>query len=95
MRVVNIEGEEVLLVRTDEDELHALQAVCPHQSYPLEYGELDGSRLTCLAHLWELDVSSGQGINPSHARVTKYRVLVREGQVLIATDGRGPTFARP
>src|SRR4051794_4764120 len=62
MCLVDVDGEEVLLVRTEDDEIHAVQAVCPHQSYPLELGELEGSTLTCAAHLWELDVASGTGV---------------------------------
>jgi toluene monooxygenase system ferredoxin subunit len=95
MRLVEIDGEDVLLVRTEQDEIHAVQAVCPHQSYPLEFGELDGSRLTCAAHLWELDVVSGTGVNPSHARMTKYRTLVRGGEIYVALDDKKPMFVKP
>jgi toluene monooxygenase system ferredoxin subunit len=95
MRAVEVDGEDILLIRTEQDEIHAVQAVCPHQSFPLELGELNGSCLTCAAHLWEIDVVSGTGINPSHARVTKYRTLIRNGQIYIALDGKQPTHVKP
>ena len=40
--------------------LYACQANCPHQAVALCEGVLDGSLLTCLEHLWQWDLRSGE-----------------------------------
>jgi toluene monooxygenase system ferredoxin subunit len=40
--------------------LYACQAECPHQSVALCEGLLDGTTLTCLEHLWQWDLQSGE-----------------------------------
>ena len=40
VRCVSVRGVKVALIRTEEGDLHALRAVCPHQQAPLntDYG---------------------------------------------------------
>ena len=40
--------------------LYACQAECPHQSVALCEGIVDGTTITCLEHLWQWDVRSGE-----------------------------------
>lgn len=39
--------------------LYACQAECPHQSVALCEALVDGTTLTCLEHLWQWDLRSG------------------------------------
>lgn len=40
--------------------LYACQATCPHQAVELCDGVLDGTLLTCVEHLWQWDLRSGE-----------------------------------
>jgi toluene monooxygenase system ferredoxin subunit len=39
---------------------YACQPYCPHEGIPLCEGCIDGTTLTCLEHLWQWDVRSGE-----------------------------------
>jgi toluene monooxygenase system ferredoxin subunit len=43
-----------------EGTFYACQATCPHQDAALCDGDLDGTILTCLDHLWQWDLRSGE-----------------------------------
>jgi 3-phenylpropionate/trans-cinnamate dioxygenase ferredoxin subunit len=56
---VEVAGEPVCVVRVEEG-VFAFDDVCPHRGTPLSLGRLDGTTLTCSAHTWEFDVTSGK-----------------------------------
>jgi toluene monooxygenase system ferredoxin subunit len=60
-----------------------VDGICPHEEFPLIYGDLDGVVLTCANHLWCFDVTTGRGINPPNCRLAKYLVEVRGDDVFI------------
>ena len=95
MRAVDVDGTRVLLVHTDDGVIQAVQALCPHQAVPLEEGELCGGRLICNAHLWEIDVASGTGVNPSHAEIALYPTKVEDGQIYVAIAGIESKHCKP
>ncbi|TYK51389.1 Rieske 2Fe-2S domain-containing protein [Actinomadura decatromicini] len=90
MRLCSVAGVEVLLLRTDDGDICALQKNCPHQEHPLEKGEFDGTILTCGAHLWEFDAFSGRSVNPDDAELARYPVKVDGGAVLVSVEGIEP-----
>ncbi len=75
MTAVEVEGKSVLLVNMDGD-VFAYQNRCPHQEWPLEDGDLEGRKLTCAQHLWEFDVCTAKGINPSTSTLVGYECKV-------------------
>ena len=56
---VEVGGDPVCVVRVPEG-VFAFDDVCPHRGTPLSQGRLDGTTLTCAAHTWEFDVTSGK-----------------------------------
>lgn len=72
LAVFRLEGPERFAV-IDND--------CPHAGAPLCAGDLDGEIVTCPMHLWEFDVTTGQGRTSREARVRSYPVQVRDGAV--------------
>lgn len=92
---MKVGGVTVLLVHTESGGVHAVQANCPHQAVPLVDGTLEGDVLTCPMHLWQLNVATGQGVNPSHARIARYPVKVVDGDVWVACAGIEPAHCRP
>ena len=45
---------------------------------------LEGVILTCPAHLWEFDVETGEGVNPTGCHLTTYPVKVEGEQIFVA-----------
>ena len=68
----------ILLVHLRSGELRAFAGNCPHAGFPLADGEVDGDVLTCSAHSWEFDLSTGAGLNPDNCQLQCYPVR-REG----------------
>jgi toluene monooxygenase system ferredoxin subunit len=88
MEAFEVDGWEVLVVRDDDGELHAMDGTCPHEDFPLVYGDLHGVVLTCANHLWSFDITSGEGINPPGCRLRRYHVEVRDDQVYVDREAR-------
>lgn len=80
---VDIRGRPILLIKV-AGSIQAFQGWCPHQAHPLAEAEFDGETLTCGAHLWQFDGATGKGINPRHARLRQFEVVVdNEGFVTV------------
>jgi len=77
------EGIEVLVARDSSGKLHAINGTCPHEDYPLVEGSFDGTVVTCAAHGWSIDVTTGMGVNPSSCSVDYYPVRVEDDQVWV------------
>lgn len=87
-----VEGTEVLVVRDTSGELHAYDGLCPHEDFPLAYGELDGDVLVCANHAWCFDATTGKGVNPPSCNLTPYPLRVEGDAVYVDADpAPGPT----
>ncbi len=60
LKQVELGEDRKLCVINAGGEFFACQAYCPHQGIPLCEGVLDGTTLTCLEHLWQWDLRSGE-----------------------------------
>ena len=85
-----VEGWEVLVIRDDRGDLHAMDGICPHEEYPLIYGELDDDVLVCAGHAWCFDVTTGDGLTQPGCRLAKYHVEVQGTEIYVDRD-RVPT----
>jgi toluene monooxygenase system ferredoxin subunit len=85
-----IDDREVLVLRDADGALHALDGTCPHEDFPLVYGDFDGKVLTCIQHLWSFDPTTGRGINPPSCRLDKYPIRVAGDDVFVAVDAGSP-----
>ena len=79
---VRVMDTEVLVVNLGDD-FYVYLDRCPHQGSRLSEGELDGTRLTCWRHLWEFDVASGQGLNPSTSCLVRFPARVEGGRIQV------------
>ncbi len=86
-------GQEILLVWPNGNEICAFQGVCPHQDIPLIEGKFDGKNIICRAHQWMFDGVTGKGVNPSDCQLAKYPVKVEGEDVLVETEGVKPLFS--
>lgn len=60
LKQVDLSAEHKICVISAGGELFACQAYCPHQGIALCEGVLEGTTLTCLEHLWQWDLRSGE-----------------------------------
>ena len=84
MDLFEVDGQEVLIVHGAEGEVRAYDPICPHQEHPLIEGELESCILTCSAHLWQFDVISGEGVNPTGTTLVKYPMEIRDDSIWVA-----------
>jgi toluene monooxygenase system ferredoxin subunit len=82
MRRVRLGDARVLLLRTDAG-LFAYEDRCPHLGLPLSTGTLEGQTLTCAAHQFQFDATTGQGINPSCLRLRVYPIECKAGMIRV------------
>lgn len=88
MAGVTVEGTEVLLLNVDGD-IVAYENRCAHQQQKLDEGDLDGRTLTCLHHMWSFDAATGEGINPSNAKLTALPCRMgRDGVIQVSVEAK-------
>ncbi len=80
LTVVTIDGVEVLLARSDKC-VTAMPPLCPHMKEPLVNGVFDGENLTCLKHLWQWDVKTGESLGEAEKPLCQYQLRVTDGHV--------------
>ncbi|KLL12577.1 MULTISPECIES: Rieske 2Fe-2S domain-containing protein [Protofrankia] len=87
---VAVGPDTILLAHLPGRQVRAYQGICPHSEYSLAGGDLDGDVLTCTGHLWEFDLRTGEGVNPSNCRLYEYPVRLSGEQIAVSvpTDGR-------
>lgn len=74
---------DVLLIHLGGGEIRAYDNRCPHAGSRLSEGHLRKTSLLCGWHLWEFDVRTGAGLNPSHCSLMRYPVRVMDGNVWV------------
>jgi len=79
-----VDGEQVVVVRDDDGDLHAVNNVCSHQYVLLSEGEVDGSTIECWLHGSRFDLRTGapSGL-PATRPVEVYPLTVEGDDVLV------------
>jgi len=84
-REVIAEDRVIALYHVD-DQVYALDGICPHQGGPLGEGQLEGCVVTCPWHGWQYDVRTGQHQSiPSLVHRT-YPVKVEGSDIYVDVD---------
>lgn len=103
MRIVDVEGKRVGIVRRGED-AYGILNVCPHRAAPVCEGELTGTMLPskpgelhygleglvlrCPWHGWEFDVRDGASVaGVDRRKLRTCPVVVEDGEVLAGWSG--------
>jgi len=84
LAVVTSAGERLVLAN-DGSAIRAVQALCPHQEFPLADGSvLPGGRIECAWHGAQYDLRTGKPLHhPAEHTLVTYRVAVRDGMILV------------
>ncbi|MDA0990023.1 MAG: Rieske 2Fe-2S domain-containing protein [Verrucomicrobia bacterium] len=78
---VQVDGKHIALFKVD-DEVFAINAVCPHAGAFLDMGFLEDYTIICPLHGWDFDIRSG--VSPSYGVKTPcYPIEVKDGIVYL------------
>lgn len=89
-----VAGHPIVLVYPIGGKMTAIQGHCPHQRTLLADGDFDGHKvLTCSAHVWQFDVTTGKGVNPEDCELARYPIKVEGDHVYVDVVGIEPKRA--
>jgi nitrite reductase/ring-hydroxylating ferredoxin subunit len=84
-RTVTIAGKELALFNVD-GAIYAMDDSCLHHGMSLGNSKLDGKIVTCNAHGWKYDVTTGNTMHVPDYGVASYPVKVVDGKILVAIE---------
>jgi 3-phenylpropionate/trans-cinnamate dioxygenase ferredoxin subunit len=84
-----IDDERVVVCRTGERELYAIEDSCSHDEGPLSGGTLDGKVIECPRHGARFDIITGKALRmPATSPIEIYKVRISEnGDVEVNLEG--------
>ncbi|MBW4602538.1 MAG: aromatic ring-hydroxylating dioxygenase subunit alpha [Calothrix sp. FI2-JRJ7] len=89
-------GKKIVIFRTQNGQLHALDAYCPHLGTDLGIGKVEGNFIRCYFHHWAFD-SEGtcqdipcQKQIPAKAKLQPYSTDEKYGFIWIYPDAKAP-----
>jgi naphthalene 1,2-dioxygenase ferredoxin component len=77
-------GRDIALFNVDGT-VHALENSCLHNGASLAGGKVCGRVVTCPAHGWRYDVTTGAVVVAPSRAVAKFPVRIADGRVLVGT----------
>jgi 3-phenylpropionate/trans-cinnamate dioxygenase ferredoxin subunit len=81
---VELGGEPICLVRTDEDTVKAVHDTCSHQQFSLAEGWVDDNTIECSKHGSAFDLDSGDPQSlPAVKPIPVYACAVRDGGIWV------------
>ena len=84
-RSVTIAGKEVALFNV-EGTVYAMDDGCLHHGVSLGSGKLEGNIVTCRAHGWRYNVTTGFVAHVPDYGVKTYPVKVEDGKIMVAVS---------
>lgn len=86
-RIVNTAKGEIALFRSVDDQVFALNNLCPHKGGPLAQGIVYGRRVTCPLHSWVIELESGEAVAPDVGCAHRHDIKLDNGNVLLGIRG--------
>lgn len=82
IKAANIDGIDLIVLRHG-NAISIFQGRCPHQGTLLSEGTVKDGVLTCRAHGWQFDCSSGCKEGPSSSNLKRFDAIVENGEVKV------------
>jgi len=79
--IEDVEGTTVAVVAV-EDDVYAIENVCPHQGGPIGEGKVEDGCIYCPWHGWQFDLATGEHVH-GMGRANTYPVSVEDGDVYV------------
>ena len=87
--VVRIASKEVALFNVDGN-VYATDDSCAHAGASLGSGKVQGTTVTCRAHGFRYDVTTGRCISIQGLQLATYLVKVIDGKIFVAANPQSP-----
>jgi nitrite reductase/ring-hydroxylating ferredoxin subunit len=87
--VVTVAGKDVALFNVDGT-IYAMEDACRHQGMSLGGSKLEGKVVTCRAHGWRYDVTTGCTLHVKDFGVATYPVKIVDGKIMVAVAAPSP-----
>lgn len=93
IRPVRVRGGHELALALIDGAVHAFEAYCPHQAWPLKWSEVDKGpdgrpNLLCGLHGWRFCLDTGSILDPpSYDTLTVHPTRIEEGAILVGLPG--------
>ena len=92
---VRLNGHDIVLFRSEANQIGALEDRCPHRRMRLSQGEVIDQRLQCKYHGWSFN-SAGEGISPGTPRMSAcarhFDAQERHGAIWVKSAESQPAF---
>jgi len=76
-------ADHTICIANVNGEYCAVDNVCPHEGGPLGMGFVDGTKIVCPWHGWEIEAKTGKAAN-GQASVAAYDLRIEGDDVLVA-----------
>ena len=81
-KLVRVDGQDIALFNINGT-LHAIGAICPHESGPLHEGVVEGDTIVCPWHAFDFHAATGECSVDPGLRVPVFELKVEGGEVFI------------
>ena len=82
-RVVKNGDIDIAIFRNNNDEIFAVNDVCPHKQGQLSQGIVHDKSVTCPLHNWKIDLTTGEAMGPDEGCTGHYVTKVENGKISI------------
>ena len=86
-KIFTINGQQIAMFSVD-GELFAFDDACPHVGASLGSGKLEGKLVTCPAHQWQFDITTGECITVDRCDdgcyVDTYPVKIENDKIILS-----------
>ena len=82
MKEFEIDGVGILIARNASG-FYAYPALCPHMEAQLAFGTCDGKLITCMQHLWQWEMETGEPVGMAEEALKTYPTKEENGQIYI------------
>lgn len=81
-RTMRVLARSVAVFRINGN-LYGLEADCKHMRASIASGKIEGTIVTCPAHGWRYDITTGDCLNEPWAKLKTYGIDIEDGNVYI------------
>ena len=85
-REVIIGKQKIAVFRLSDDQVRAVENVCPHKQGPLAEGTVSGSFVFCPLHDYKISLEDGIVQDPDEGCVRTFETLVENDDVYVMVD---------
>jgi len=83
-RKVIVSDSEIVIFKTKDNSIFAVNNVCPHRQGKLSEGLVHEHMVTCPLHNWDIDLETGTVPSEENVCTQKYETRVEEGVIYLS-----------